>query len=60
VIARRAFFAVFAREPKIPTEEAELNGFAKLYNNYVKSLQGGRVDLDAWRRVERAWRRMTE
>ena len=32
----------------------------KLYNNYVKSLQGGRVDLDAWRRVERAWRRMTE
>lgn len=60
MITRRAILAAFGREPKIPTEETSLNGFAKLYNDYVRGLQDGRIDLGAWRLVERAWRRMTE
>lgn len=49
-----------ARDEKIPTDEAELNSFAEKYNRYVSGLRDGRIDLAEWRRVMRAWRKLTE
>lgn len=48
-----------AESHRVPTLDTELNGFAAAYNAYVMRLRDGRVDLDQWRRVVRAWRRMT-
>lgn len=52
--------AVVARDEKVPTDEAELNEFAGKYNRYVADLRAGRIDLVQWRRVQRAWLKMTE
>ena len=42
-----------------PTDDAALNEFAGVYNAYVEQLRAGRVDLKAWQRVDRAWRKLT-
>lgn len=52
--------AAAARDEKIPTDESELNEFAGKYNRYVADLRDGHIDLAQWRRVQRAWKKMTE
>ncbi len=41
---------------RVPISETELNDFACRYNEYVSKLRDGRVDLQAWDKVRRAWR----
>jgi hypothetical protein len=65
-VSRRAAAAALIGLPltageaeRVPVDEDALNDFAASYNAYVLALRSGRIDLDQWRRVRRAWAKMT-
>ena len=45
-------------DERTPTDQGRLNIFAKLYNEYVLSLNQGIINIRLWRRVQDAWRRL--
>ena len=52
--------SLFANREHIPTDESQLNRFARNYNEYANALRAGRIDLRAWDATKRAWKEMTE
>ena len=44
---------------KVPVEPYELNPFVSQMNLYIELRARGEVSLDQWKRVLRAWDRMT-